>query len=300
LLLAVVGSLTALPAPVRAQHEEGRGDVAAPEQDADLARRAREEFQAGLQHFRARRFREAMHSFHVAAQLVPSADLWFNIARAHEELAEWEQAIEYYRRYLRDRVDPPDRERVEARIAELEERAEAARSSRLQLPTTGSLVVSVDVTGASVTLDGRAVGTTPLSDALSLSPGRHALLVERAGYVPVRSEVQIDAGLRTAAYVDLRPETRYRAIVHDRVFTWVAFGLAAAAVGVSIGLGVEASSRQGGDFASALEWSSYSDAMLGAAIGFGVLGIILWFVEGRSVGTETISAPDEGASAATR
>jgi len=72
-------------------------------------------------HYEAERFSEAIHSFQVAASLIPSADLWFNIARCHEQLArarnsaaDYEQAIAYYRRYLTDRVDPPDRAAIEA------------------------------------------------------------------------------------------------------------------------------------------------------------------------------------------
>lgn len=291
----------AVPGAALAQHaqaQSGETTVVA-QQDAETARRARQEFEAGLAHFRAHRFREAIHSFQVAAQLVPSADLWFNIARAHEELAEWDRAIDYYRRYLRDRVDPPDRAQVERHIAELEERAEAARAARVNAPTTGSLVVNTDVSGATVELDGREVGTTPLRDTLTLEPGRHSLRVIREGYVPVRADVQVEAGLRTAAYLDFRPETRYRAVVNDRILTWVAWGVAAASLGVSVGLGVEAASRQGTDLASAREWGSYSDALLGAAIGFGTLGLVLWFVEGHSVGTEVITAPDESVGALT-
>ena len=102
-LAALTALLVLAPARLLAQDapppdEPGDGTVAS--QDADVARRAREEFEQGFAHFEARRFREAIHSFQVAAQLVPSADLWFNIARAHEELGEWEQAIEHYRRYL--------------------------------------------------------------------------------------------------------------------------------------------------------------------------------------------------------
>lgn len=269
-------------------HDEGVAD-----QDADVARRARQEFEAGIAHFQARRFREAIHSFQVVAELVPSADLWFNIARAHEELGEWDQAIEHYRRYLRDRVDPPDRSQIEQHIEALTERAEAARAARTSAPTAGTLSVRVDVEGASVRLDEREVGTSPIQDDLTLEAGRHDLLVTRDGYLPFRSAVGIEAGLRSAAYVDLQPETRYRAIAGDRIFTWIAFGLAAGALGTSIGLGVEATSRQSTDLQSAREWGGYSDALLGATIGLGALGLVLWFVEGRAVGTETITTPEE-------
>lgn len=271
----------------------GESGETAATQDADAAQRARDEFQAGMAHFQARRYREAIHSFQVVADLVPSADLWFNIARAHEELGEWDQAIEHYRRYLRDRVDPPDRARVEQHITVLEERAEAARAARTTTPTSGTLSVRVDVEGAAVRLDDRDVGTSPIDDELTLDAGSHQLLVTRDGYLPFRSQVGIEAGLRTAAYADLQPETRVRAIAGDRIFTWIAFGLGAASLGASIGLGVEAGSRQSTDLASAREWGGYSDALLGAAIGCAALGLVLWFLEGRAVGTETITTPEE-------
>jgi tetratricopeptide (TPR) repeat protein len=280
-------ALVSLPAQAQDAPPPASETVAA-EQGADVAQRARAEFETGIEHFQARRFREAIHSFLVVAELVPSADLWFNIARAHEELGEWDLAIEHYRRYLRDRVDPPDRAQIEQHIVLLGERAEAARAARLSAPTTGTLTVSVDVEDASVRLDDRDVGRSPLGDQLTLEPGRHSLLVSREGYLPFRSEVGIEPGVRMAAYVDLQPETRYRAIAGDRIFTWIAFGLAAAATGVSIGLGVEATSRQSTDLGSAREWGSYSDAFLGAALGLGALGLVLYFLEGRAVGTERI------------
>ena len=289
LVLAPAARLAAQDAP---PPDAPAADDTVASQDADVARRAREEFEQGYAHFEARRFRDAIHSFQVAAQLVPSADLWFNIARAHEELGEWEQAIEHYRRYLRDRVDPPDRAQIESHITLLEERAEAARAARLAAPTTGTVSVRVDTAGAAVQVDERDVGQSPIADELTLDPGRHPLLVRRDGYVPFRSEVGVEPGLRTAAYVDMQPETRFRAVHGDRIFTWIAFGLAAASLGASIGLGVEAGSRQGPDLTSAREWGTYSDAALGGAIGFAALGLVLFFIEGRAVGTETITTPE--------
>lgn len=274
--------------PVRAQDD---ADAPAPE-DLAATREARAHFQAGVEHFSAHRYREAIRAFSLAAQQVPSADLWFNIARAHEELSEYDEATDYYQRYLRDRVDPPDRARVEAHIVDLQARAEAQREARRTAPTTGTLRLSVNREGATVELDGEDAGDAPWPR--ELAPGRHTLDVDREGYIPFRSEVTIEAGVPTAAYADLTPETRYRSIQGERIFTWIAWGLGAAALGVSIGLGIEAGSRQD-DLPSARTWAAYSDGLLGAAIGLGVVGLILWFVEGRSVGTERVTVDDEGA-----
>ena len=278
-----------------ASPEAGAPEAASPE-DAQAAQQAREHFRTGMEHFEGRRFREAIHEFQLAAALVPSADLWFNIARASEELSDLpslEQAVEYYRRYLRDRVDPPDRDAVEARIASLEERIEAAREAQLRRPDTGTLRIGVETEGAQVRLDGQPSGETPVPAPISVEPGRHRLDLEREGYVPFRSEVRVEPGVVTTAYADLVPATRYRAVRGRRIFTWITAGLAAAALGTSIGLGVHARSRADEDLSDGRRWAAISDYVLGSALVLGVTSVILYFVEGRAVGTERIGPDDE-------
>ena len=75
---------------------------------------ARERFQAGREHFQGHRYREAVRDFELAASLYPSAEISFNIALCYEQLQEYDAAIQYMQRYLREKVDPPDRPEVEA------------------------------------------------------------------------------------------------------------------------------------------------------------------------------------------
>jgi tetratricopeptide (TPR) repeat protein len=295
----VLVALVLWPGAAFAQDEAPPPTGTAAPENLEAAREARAQFMAGVEHFRARRYREALRAFGAAAQLVPSADLWFNIARAHEELSEYEEAIDHYQRYLRDRVDPPDRQEVEGHIAVLRERADAQREARRTRPTTGTLRLAVDRDGSTVQLDGEDAGPSPWSGPRELAPGRHRLAILREGYVPYRAEVTIEAGVPTGAYADLLPETRFRAIQADRIFTWVAWGLGVAALGVSVGLGVEAASRTA-NLPDAREWAAYSDGLLGAAIGLGVIGLVLWFVEGRSVGTERVTVAEEAAPTGVR
>ena len=294
--------LAAVPARAQdADTPESQGDSdsdsAAHPENMQATQQARQHFMAGIEHFSAHRYREAIQSFQLAAQLVPSADLWFNIARAHEELSEYEPAIEHYQRYLRDRVDPPDQEQVLAHIEQLRVRAAADRERLLARPTTGTLRLTASRDGSAVELDGASTGASPWDEPREIEPGRHRLTLAREGYIPFRSEVSVEAGVTTAAYADLVPETRYRAIQADRIFTWITWGLGVAALGVSIGLGVEAGSRQSTDLDSARTIAAFSDVFLGSAIGLGVIGLVLWFVEGRSVGTERITVEDEGPTA---
>ena len=50
-------------------------------------------FQQGMEHYRARRYRQAVHEFRLSVTRVPNADLWFNMARAYEQLGETAHAV---------------------------------------------------------------------------------------------------------------------------------------------------------------------------------------------------------------
>ena len=197
---ASAGLAQAQDDPSPAEPGEGQADDTQPE-DLQATQRARQNFLAGIEHFRAHRYRDAIQSFQVAAQLVPSADLWFNIARSHEELSEYELAIEHYQRYLRDRVDPPDREQVEAHIESLRERAEAARAAAQSAPTEGTLRLSANRDGSEVQLDGASAGQTPWDQPRDVTPGRHRLAVLREGYVPFATTYAAFAARRAYDFI---------------------------------------------------------------------------------------------------
>ncbi len=275
------------------------------EQGVESTRRAREEFRAGLEHYQASRYVEAIHSFQVAASLIPSADLWFNIASAYEQLArtrgeltDFEQAISHYRRYLTEQVDPPDRAAVEANIAVLTERLEAARAAQTVDATTGTLRVRSDFEGATVRVDADVIGETPIDEDLSLPPGRHRVEATREGYLPFLADVSIDVGVAVTTRVELTPSRTHRPIVHDPVFAWVAWGLAGVTLVGSVIAGVHAQSLRPTDdelrmtmgldpYARVRDWQAGSDALLAATAGLATVGIALFFIESRAVGTVT-------------
>ena len=266
----------------------GVGAAPSPE-NAAAAQDARRHFMDGMAHYAARRFREAIRAFEFAAERVPSADLWFNIARAHEQLDEHERAADFYRRYLRDRVDPPDRNAVERRIALLDERIEAERASRRARPTTGTLRVEASLPGAEVHVDGRSLGPTPLAAPLVLAPGPHTLEITRSGALPFRSEVRVEAGVTTSAYAELASATEYRALRGTPVWAWIVGGIGAASLGTSLGFGIVAAGRQSdGDRDGARRSALVSDVFLGGGLVLAAGAALLYVLEGRSVGTERV------------
>jgi hypothetical protein len=68
-----------------------------------------------------------------------------------------------------------------------------AKPPRVNLPTSGSLVVSANVDGAAVFLDGESVGTAPFAND-SLAAGNYAIKVTKDGYRDFVSSVRIRAG----------------------------------------------------------------------------------------------------------
>ncbi|MFW6067098.1 MAG: PEGA domain-containing protein [Myxococcota bacterium] len=271
-----------------ASAQDGEDRAREPE-NPEAARLAREHFRQGMAHFEEHAYRDAIQEFHLAAKRVPSADLWFNIGRAHEELSEYEAAVDYYRRYLRDRVDPPDEERMRRHIEALEARIEQQREAARRRPTTGTLRIRSEEDGARIELDGRRIGEAPLAVPVTLPPGRHRVDFEKEGHIPFRSEVTLDAGVTTGAYADMDSKTEYRSVRGKRVWTWVVGGLAVAALGASVGLGSRALRlNNDGQHDRARDWATYADYSLGSALGLGVVATILYFVEGRSRGTERV------------
>jgi len=70
-------------------------------------------------------------------------------------------------------------------------------AARVEAPVRGAAAASLAVDsrprGAHVTIDGRAIGVTPLT-AAGLAPGVHSVRVELAGYRPVTTKVTVKAG----------------------------------------------------------------------------------------------------------
>lgn len=268
--------------------EESFAPAPSAQEEADRASEARQHFITGLEYYEAERYQDSIAEFEAAAVLVPSADLWFNIARAQEKLHQYGPAAESYRRYLRDRVDAPDAEPVRAKIAVLEATAEAQREAARN-PAAGSLVLRADREGAEVRVDGERVGRTPVSAPLAMTPERHRLEIAQDGNIPFRADVQIEPGMTTDARVTLAPLTEYRTLGRRRIATWVLAAVAAGSLGAAIGLGVRAKQiYDDGDLDSARRWARYSDYGTAGVITFGVGATVAFFLEGRSTRTEKV------------
>jgi hypothetical protein len=188
----------------------------------------------GVRCFRANDYAGAVRAFSSANAAVPSPDLWYNIARAREMAQEYAGAVEDYRRYLRDKIDAPDRAEVERRIADLERLAEIQRAARLrrdQRATLRFFVEGVGAEGARFTMDG-----APVARGAALSPqevpvGEHRVEVRAPGALEWVARVRVREGEAMGVYARLAAATRYETRPMPHIASGVLGGLSLVALG---------------------------------------------------------------------
>lgn len=168
------------------------GDAAAPESapatpPVTPPPEAAEAYRAGVEHFKAARYTDAIAEFNKAYRIAPNPVLVFNMARAFEELKAFDSAIEFYSRYLEMAPKATDRAAVQDAIRTLELLAQ-----RQKTPETGLLTVKSTPDGAAVFIDGRPVGRTPLKTDVEV--GAHFVSVEKDGFSRATKELTIVGG----------------------------------------------------------------------------------------------------------
>jgi hypothetical protein len=289
------------PAPAASTAPEG-GGVAV----------AQEHLQRALVFFRQQQYPEAIHEFELANAAAPSADFWFNIARCHELLAtrserggtdvavHFDQAIEYYQRYLRDKVDPPDRAQVQQHIAELRQSAEIARNAARRHSAQAAIRFELgnNVPSASLYIADRRVGQGSLTAPFPVTPGTYPVRVSANGMQDWRASVRVRQGETVTAFVGLQPATQYRTRQGSHIASYVLGAASILAFGAGIALGAFAATQSPcmGDpvamMADAMcdrrDWATRADVLYGVGAGLALTTAIVYFIEAGSSRTERV------------
>jgi hypothetical protein len=150
--------------------------------------RAKEEagtrFDRGIKLYDAQDFAAALAEFEAAYRLVPRYQVLFNIGVTQKRLFRYNDAVRSLKRYLelggekvpQDRRDAVDRELQEIRALVAE------------------VAVKVEGLPASVEVDGRTLGETPLAGPLLLAGGHHVVRASREGYETAVQELDVVSG----------------------------------------------------------------------------------------------------------
>src|SRR5579862_3647758 len=97
---------------------------------------AKARYMSGQSHYNLNEFAEALQDFKEAYRLHPDPAFLFNIAQCERQLGELDEAIKFYRSYLRNKPDASNAREVQKKIDELRALAEAKTKARDGAPTS--------------------------------------------------------------------------------------------------------------------------------------------------------------------
>jgi tetratricopeptide (TPR) repeat protein len=100
--------------------------------DGDVLLEAKQHYDRGMAHYELGEFTAAVEEFKLAYARSQAPGLLFNLAQASRLAKDYEQALHFYRTYLRVRPDAPNRDDVERRIVEIEPIVELQRKAETE------------------------------------------------------------------------------------------------------------------------------------------------------------------------
>jgi tetratricopeptide (TPR) repeat protein len=88
---------------------------------------AKARYTTGQSHYNLNEFQEALQDFKEAYRLFPDPVFLFNVAQCERQLGNLDEAIKFYRSYLRNKPRAPNRQEVERRIDEMQAAIDAKK-----------------------------------------------------------------------------------------------------------------------------------------------------------------------------
>jgi Tetratricopeptide repeat len=109
---------------------------------------AKARYLSGQSHYNLNEFADALQDFKEAYRLHPDAAFLFNIAQCERQLGDLEEAIKFYRSYLRNKPEASNKREVERKIEELKGLVEAKKKATTGAPQSVIPPSAVDEPGA--------------------------------------------------------------------------------------------------------------------------------------------------------
>jgi len=175
---ALLGALLLVPARAYAQD------------DVTLSM-ARERFKEGVSYFDKKDFAKARVAFLQAYALKKHPAVLLNLAQSELRSGHEADAAQHFAQYLREHKDASESERQSAETG-----LNAAKA------LVGEVSLDVEPSGAEISVDGEAVGSSPLPSPLFLTPGAHHIVARKDGKTS-SVDLSVAAGQSTRASVKL-------------------------------------------------------------------------------------------------
>jgi tetratricopeptide (TPR) repeat protein len=149
----------------------------------DKKTEARKLFREANRLFKRKMYLDALRKYRQARALYPSYKIDLNIGGTLDELGRRTEAAAYFERFLIQSSDAP---------------APITKAARSRLDELRKKLASAKVTclvdGATVLVDGKGAGTTPLEIPLYFEAGTYTIAARKAGHRPSSKELTLSAG----------------------------------------------------------------------------------------------------------
>jgi hypothetical protein len=196
-LTVVAALLVHAAVPDAWAQRRGGGRSSQPAEDPVRAE-ARAHFEAGIALMRVQNWEGAQLEFERSMETYPTPSALFNIGMCQKAQFLYVEAMETFERYLAtyaNEADPAELTELRSMVDELE---------RL----LGQITVTVNVTGATVSLDGEDIGTAPLAEPIRVVAGQYAITARLDGYHAAERAVTVTSGDEVDVALDLREVER--------------------------------------------------------------------------------------------
>jgi len=111
----VIAAVFLLPA-----HASGQGKAPPPVTASKEKAEAKLHYDKGTIHYNLDEWPQAIAEFRAAYRVFPDPSFLYNIAQCHRRMGNLAESLSFYKNYLRERPDAPNRSDVEKRIDELQ------------------------------------------------------------------------------------------------------------------------------------------------------------------------------------
>jgi hypothetical protein len=201
LLLAALAALAPGAAIAQRTPAPSPAPAAAPAPD-ESTEKMRDAFEKGQDLYEQKKYEDAAAKFREAYSHKPAASLLFNEAVCYEKMRNYGKAASLFRRYIQESPNARDKDKVETRIAALENeeqrkvnpnrvKANAPKLGDLgDVQARGVFLIESTPAGATVYLDDKnqpPLGNTPWNGTID---GEHTLIIVAKGYKDSKTQIR--------------------------------------------------------------------------------------------------------------
>lgn len=163
---------------------------------AEAKAEALKRFNRGVELSKEGDARSALIEFRRAYELLPNYRVLYNIGQVHYELQDYVSALRSFEEYLAT----GGKEIAKKRRAEVEKEVEKLKGR------VASATISVDASGAEVSVDDVTLGKAPLPGPVLLNPGKRKVSASASGRVPGSKVIEVAGGDKLTVELKLEEE----------------------------------------------------------------------------------------------